>query len=320
MTSTRVAAYQDTLQEELEAIGLWSLIQDPTLTDVIVSADGTIHTHGFDGPSLLPEPVPPELLHTCLATIAGIHRRVLDQHNPILEVSLPFQRVRVTAIAPPISPGPILVLRIPPRRLLTLEDLVGFDSMPTHVADLLGHAILDGATILVAGAVSSGKTVLASAILDHWLTHRPNDRLVLIEEGAREIQVPERATVHPLLTPSVDELPVTKLFRVSLRLSPDRIVLGELRGAEALDFVKAALSGHPGLATVHAASAHGAIARLTDLLEESGSPPSPARVARSVDLIVHVARSKGRRFVQEVLRLDEPDPQGRFATESLYEA
>lgn len=314
------SVHEMTLRQELEALGLWDLLQDPDHTDVVVNADGTVHVAGFGGARVSSAPLPAEKLSSCIATIAGIHGRLVGEERPVLEVSLPFSRVRVTAIMPPVTTAPVLALRIPPRRLLTLRDLEERGSIDPEAARLLVASLEEGQTVVVAGAVSSGKTVLASALLAALLERRPELRLVVLEEGAREVHLPDRSNVSRLLTPSVAELPMRDLLRVSLRLNPDRIVVGELRGVEALDFLKASVSGHPGLATLHATSAVDAIARMGDLVEEAGVPPSPARVARSVRLVVHMARARAERRVREILRLEPPNLRGEFATEVLYRA
>ncbi|HLE84930.1 MAG TPA: ATPase, T2SS/T4P/T4SS family [Thermoanaerobaculia bacterium] len=310
--------HEATLRLELQELGLWELLHDPDLTDLVVNPDGRLHTFGFRGVAAHPEPLPAARLRSCIATLAGMHRRVLDETHPILEVSLPFLRVRATVIVPPVTAAPMVALRIPPRRLLTLDDLVERRSLDLPARRILEEAVLRGDTVLVAGAVSTGKTVLASALLTFLVAARPEERLVVLEEGARELQVPEGSDVTPLLTPTIEELPMGDLLRVSLRLLPDRIVVGELRGAETLAFLKASVSGHPGLATVHATSATDAIARLTDLLEEAGAPASASRVARSVRLIVHMRRTRAHREVAEILRLTPPDREGRFETETVY--
>lgn len=305
-----------TLRDELDALGLLELIEDPSLTDVLVNEDGSLHAFGYEGAHVRDEPVPAAKLRSCIATIAGLHRRIVDARSPVLEVSIPLGNVRVTALVPPVTTAPLLALRIPPRRLLSLDDLERFGSLPSRARALLTDAIFARRTVLIAGSVGTGKTALGSALLTHLLDERPTERLVLLEEGARELHVPERRNVSRLLTPP---LTMRELLKISLRLNPDRIVVGELRGAEALDWLKAAMSGHPGLATIHATSARGAIARLTDLLEEAGSPASPARVARSVDVIVHLSRARARRWVHQVVRLGEPDAHGDFTVETLFE-
>jgi len=312
-------AYASTLRDELSALGLWELLDDPNLTDIVVNADGTLHTFGHDGVRRRETPVPAERLMSCIATIAGIHRRVIDQRHPVLEVSLPGNRARVTALVPPVTTGPVLALRIPPRRLLRLDDLETRGTLDARARALITEEHRAGTTLLIAGAVGTGKTTLASALLDDLLEHRPEERLVVIEEGARELRLPRRSNVGRLLTSEDDALTVRDLVRISLRLNPDRIVLGELRGAEALELVKAAQSGHPALATVHAASARGALHRMTDLLEEAGAPPSRARVAHAVGMIVHLRRVGTRRWVDQVLRLTSPDAAGAFEETVVYQ-
>jgi Flp pilus assembly CpaF family ATPase len=318
MTFEAKTVHEETLRLELEELGLWDLLQDPSLTDVVINPDGRLHTFGYEGVVAHQDPLPAAKLRSCISTVAGMHRRVLDEAHPILEVSLPFHRVRATILVPPVTVAPMVALRIPPRRLLTLDDLVERGSLEPLARRILEQALLRGDTVLVAGAVSSGKTVLASALLTFLVRARPEERLVVLEEGAREIQVPEGSDVTPLLTPTIEERPMEVLLKASLRLLPDRIIVGELRGAETLPWLKASLSGHPGLATVHATSATDAIARLTDLLEEAGVPASPARVARSVRLIVHMRRTRAHREVAEILRLAPPDLDGRFETETLF--
>lgn len=315
-----LSVHHQTLREELEQLGLWALLDDPENTDVVVNADGTVHVFGYRGVVHRPDPLPRAKLHSCIATMAGIHRRVINADNATLEASLPFHGIRVTAVVPPITTAPVLALRIPPRRRLALDDLVDLGSLTPTARDLLTSAIAAGETCVISGAVNSGKTVLASALLSDFLERGTDERLLVIEDGAMELQLPERSNVTRLLSEDPVERPITRLLRVSLRLNPDRITIGELRGPEALDFVKSALSGHAGLATIHANSPTDAVARLTDLLEEAGSPPSPARVARSVRLIVQVIRHKARRRVQEIVRLTPPDAHGHFDLETLYPA
>jgi hypothetical protein len=133
---------------------------------------------------------------------------VIDEAHPILEVSLPFGRIRATVIVPPVTTAPVMALRIPPRRLLTLADLVERGSLAPAARDLLVGAVLGGETVLVAGAVSSGKTVLASALLSHLVAQRPEERVVVLEEGARELRLPEGSDATPLLSPAQAELPM----------------------------------------------------------------------------------------------------------------
>ncbi|MFW6012225.1 MAG: ATPase, T2SS/T4P/T4SS family, partial [bacterium] len=242
MTAATVGV--ETLREELDALGLLELIEDPSLTDILVNEDGSLHALGYDGAHVRDQPVSPGRLRSCIATIAGLHRRIVDAKSPILEVSIPIANVRVTALVPPVTTAPLLALRIPPRQLLTLDDLERFGSVPPPARALLTEAVLARRTVLIAGSVGTGKTALGSALLTHLLDQHPTERLILLEEGARELHVPERRNVNRLLTPP---LSMRELLKVSLRLSPDRIVVGELRGPEALDFLKASMSGHPGL-------------------------------------------------------------------------
>jgi type IV secretion system protein VirB11 len=160
--------------------------------------------------------------------------------------------------------------------------------------------VLGGETLLIAGGVGSGKTTLLSALLDDLLRALPNLRLVLCEEGCRELHAPG-ANVVRLVASEEAGVSLTRLLRCALRLNPDRIIVGEARGPEALDFLRACNTGHPGgMLTLHANSAADALYRLDDLVQEAGVPSQLGRIARAVDLVVYLERQGTQRRVLEV--------------------
>lgn len=288
------------LREELEALGLWEVISDPEVTDVMVNETGRVFVASFAGTRRLERPVEPLRLESAIATMASLHGLVVERDHPILEATLPFHAIRVEALVPPVVSAPTLVLRKPATRLLTLEELVARETLSPGEARHLSAAVLDRKTLLIAGGVGSGKTTLASALLHEVVTAHPAERLVILEEGAREIRV-EGENVTRLLTSEAAGIGMTRLLRTALRLNPDRIILGEARGAEALDFVKAANTGHPGgLLTLHASSAEEALVRLDVLAQEAGVPSQMERIREVVDLVVFLERSGGERRVVEM--------------------
>lgn len=290
-----------TLREELVSLGLWEPIQDSSLTDILIDEDGSVYVQGFDGVRYLDLQVSPEALESCISTIAGLHERVVHSSSPVLEASLPFGGIRVLAILPPVANAPLLALRRPPARLLTLADLETGDTIDSDARARLEQAVEDRRTIVVSGGVGSGKTVLASALLDHLVAVEPDVRLAIIEEGSRELMLRRGANAARLLTRDTPESSPAAILRASLRLAIDRIVVGELRGAEALDWIKAANTGHRGgLTTLHSHGSGDALRRLADLVEEAGVPRSLDRVIRAVDLVVQMSRIRHRRILTEI--------------------
>lgn len=310
------------LELELRRAGLFDFLADESLTDLVVNEDGSIFASGFEGSRWCgPRVASAVVLEGLIGTIAGLHGQVVHEESPILETSLPIPfgggRMRVEAILPPVSFAPILCLRRPPSRLLTLDDLESSGSVPPEARSLLEQAVVDRQTILISGGTGSGKTVLASALLGFLLQASPAERLVIVEEGARELMLPPASNVNRLLTSAAGGIGLTRLVRTALRLNPDRVLVGELRGAEAVDFVRASNTGHPGgITTLHANSAEDALVRLHDLVSESGVAMSLERVVAAVDLVVHVQRAGPRRFVESILEPDTHAAPGQSSGQS----
>jgi type IV secretion system protein VirB11 len=169
--------------------------------------------------------------------------------------------------------------------------------------------LLDGVrerrNIVIAGGTASGKTTLANAVMREIVAvGDPSERIVILED-TRELQCEARNAVQ-LHTGDVADL--TRLVRITMRLRPDRIIVGEVRGGEALALLKAWNTGHPGgITTIHANSAAAALLRLDSLIQESGAPPQPRLVAEAVELVVFIARTPEGRRVREVVRVSSYD-------------
>lgn len=271
---------------------------DESVTDVTITADGEIQLDTLTGQTTLPQTLAPAKTTSLIALIAGLEDQVAHEERPILEcmVDLDGLRVRVEALLPPVSPGPILCFRRPATQVWSLEDLVERETLTADAAELLTDAVHDRKTIVIAGSTGSGKTTMASAILG---AAHPQ-RLVVCEEGLRELRLPSDARADRLVTAPDAGVTMTTLIRAALRLNPDRIVVGELRGPEALDMLRAAITGHPGLATLHAASPTETLTRLLDLSSEAGVALTLHRVEQAVDLVVYMARRGHRRELAAV--------------------
>lgn len=308
------------LREELKATGLMELLDAPQTTDLAVNEDGSVWLQTVDSDQRRCEglTVDADDLESLLGTVASLHGTVISAERPVLEATLPFHGARLEAVLPPVVTAPVLALRKPPARMLTLQDLMTNDTVPSLVADIVAVAVRQRRTCVVAGGVGSGKTTLVNALLADLLRHEPDERIVVLEEGAREV-LADGANVIRLLTSEAAGLDMTALLRTALRLNPARLLIGEVRGAEAMDWLRAANTGHPGsLLTVHANSARDALDRLDVLAQEAGVPPQLARIAQAIDFVVFVSRHGAARRVMEVIHVDGADAEGRPLLTDVY--
>jgi len=211
-----------------------------------------------------------------------------NPESPAIAGILPATGERFQGLLPPLVDRPTFTIRKRPTRIFTLDDYVASGVLPEQGAQAIRSAIAQRKNILVAGGTGSGKTTLVNAIL-----HEPGfqqQRVVLIED-TRELQcsAPDRVE---LLTKNTDpKVTMNDLLRMTLRLRPDRIVVGEVRGGEALALLKAWNTGHPGgVATIHANSAEDALYRLEDLIGEVTQIIPHRAIASAINLVVFIER------------------------------
>jgi type IV secretion system protein VirB11 len=214
---------------------------------------------------------------------------------PRISAELPEGGERFEGLLPPVVAAPSFAIRKPAVAVFTLMDYVGAGIMTPAEADHLAAAVRDRQNILVAGGTSTGKTTLTNALLAEVASSA--DRVVLIED-TRELQCAAPNLVSLRTKDGVASL--SDLVRSALRLRPDRIPIGEVRGAEALDLLKAWGTGHPGgIGTIHAGSALGTLRRLEQLIQESVITVPRALIAETIDIIAVLARTgTGRRLVE----------------------
>ncbi|MGE3335737.1 MAG: CpaF family protein [Rhodospirillaceae bacterium] len=236
----------------------------------------------------------------------------ISEAQPILDARLD-DGSRVAAMFPPCSVnGPTLTIRKFGHRY-TLPELVGMGTLPDHVAELLQRAVVDRKNILIAGGTGTGKTTLLNAVA---AAIPETDRIVLIEDTSEvHIDKPnlvrfEARRTQPALghEASLPAVTIAELVRASLRHRPDRILVGEVRGAEAFDLLQALNTGHLGsLSTIHANSAEQALIRLAHcvLTADVGLPHAATReaIALAIQLVVHIRRVDCQRMVGEVLEV-----------------
>ncbi len=270
-----------------------SALADPAVVEIMVNPDGCLRIERQgQGCVDTGEVLAPAEVERIIRLIASHVRLEAGAASPVVSAELPETGERFEGILPPVSSAPCFAIRKPIGQVLRLEDYLTDQIMTALQGAVLRKAVAERKTILIAGGTGSGKTTLANALLAEMAD--ANERIVLIED-TRELQCPAKDTVA--LRTHRGAVTLADLVRSTMRLRPDRIIVGEVRGGEALDMLKAWNTGHPGgIATVHANSAASALTRLELLIQEAVSIVPRALIAQAIDLIVFIAgRGPGRR-------------------------
>jgi pilus assembly protein CpaF len=265
-----------------------------------------------------------EALTAALRNLAQFVGRHVDEHRPILEGRLP-DGSRVEAVMPPAAPdGPHVAIRRFFRETLTIEKLVGFGSFTPEAAEFLRQVVLVKNNTIVAGGTGSGKTSLLNALTGFI----PDDDRIVIIEDSKEVQCQQPHVVQlegrPPDVRGRGAVSIRDLFKATLRMRPDRIVVGEIRSGEALDLVQAMTSGHGGcMATVHATYPSDTLNRLETmcLMSDIELPlvALRAQLASAVDMIVQTSRLRdGSRCVTHIAEVQGYDPQKGYHIENVF--
>jgi type IV secretion system protein TrbB len=227
---------------------------------------------------------------------------------PRVSAELPETGERFEGLLPPVVAAPTFAIRKPAVAVFTLEDYVRARIMSAGQADALRHGVVSRANILVAGGTSTGKTTLTNALLAE--VAKTSDRVVLIED-TRELQCAAQNLVALRTKDGVASL--SDLVRSALRLRPDRIPIGEVRGAEALDLLKAWGTGHPGgIGTIHAGSALGALRRMEQLIQEAVVTVPRALIVETINLVAVLSGRGAARRLTELARVEGLGPDGDY--------
>jgi len=309
------------LRREFGDIVLKSLADDRT-EDILLNRDSSVWVKRMgEGFSRIGE-MSAAAAASALGTVAAWRCTVLNHERPILETELPIDGSRFEALVPPVVRRPVFAIRLRPRRIFTLQEyeagqiLTEKDDPVNRLrrnddfaaslrglkhAEIIRAAVRARKNLLVVGSTGSGKTTLVNAILEALAQLTPNDRVISIEDTT-ELQCPVRNYLDLRAVGSVNML---ECLRACMRLKPTRIVVGEVRGAEAHTLLKAWNTGHPGgAATVHGNDAMSGLIRLESLVAEATNAPQQNLIAEAVDLVIFVDEEpelKAGRKVREVL-------------------
>ncbi len=246
-----------------------------------------------------------EQVEAAMRLLAASAGKVIEREEPFLNLILP-NGARLSAGFSPAADGPAFSIRTHWRAIRPLDDFV---EAPWQLATI-EEAIRRGDNIVAAGATNGGKSTLLNAMLAHLLEVSPDERLGIIEDEP-ELQIQSLNAVRRLARGRAD---MCRHVREMLRMRPDRIIVGEVRGPEALDLLKAWNTGHAGgFTTIHSNTAKAALLRLESLVEEAGVPPNPRLIAESVDLVIFITRRPdGARRIAEMVRVEGYAPDGKY--------
>lgn len=307
---------------------IMAALRDPTVVEVMLNPDGRLWTDvAGKGMEFTGHTLESGAAESILTTCASMLQTTVTRESPILEGEFPLDGSRLEGILPPIARAPVFAIRKKALRVFTLEDYrargiigphlgspAGHGEAAGHLAhghpiDALRHAVRSRHNILIVGGTGSGKTTLANAILAEIAALCPHERLVAIED-TMELQV---TMANSVLLRTSESANMQRLLRATMRLRPDRIVVGEVRGGEALTLLKSWNTGHPGgVATIHANSAEGGLVRLSQLIYEAAEARNlaegtvAATIREAVNLVVFIERAAtaAGRSVRELMQID----------------
>ena len=285
------------------------LLRDPSIIEVMLNPDGHIWVDRLAGGlEDTGERLTPEDGERIIRLVAHHVGAEVHARSPRVSAELPESGERFEGLLPPVVTSPAFAIRKPAVAVFTLDDYVAAGIMAEAQAGALREAVASRANILVAGGTSTGKTTLTNAILAE--VAKTQDRVVIIED-TRELQCAAPNLVSMRTKEGVATL--SDLVRSSLRLRPDRIPIGEVRGAEALDLLKAWGTGHPGgIGTIHAGTGIGALRRLEQLIQEAVVTVPRALIAETIDLVAVLSGRGSARRLSELTRVEGLGPDGDY--------
>ncbi|WP_305840269.1 P-type conjugative transfer ATPase TrbB [Photobacterium leiognathi] len=314
MTLSRILA---SVQYHLKMVGIDEHLSNDDITEIMLNPDGNLWIERFGQPCQLSHTVDASVAQNLMNAIASSVNTIVDSRSPILECELLTDGSRFEGTMPPIVPNVSFTLRKKATRIFTLEDYLDSHIMTTAQYDAIIHAIEHHQNLLVVGGTASGKTTLVNAILHKMAACFPDERHIILED-TNELQTSAKNCVvfrtHPTANVGMREL-----LRATLRYRPDRIIVGEVRGGEALDLLKAWNTGHSGgIATIHANSAALGLSRLEQCIEEVASKANPHMIASTIHTLIFIEKTQQGRRVRDICTVDGVDTQnGGYLTRSI---
>ena len=297
-----------------EALGdqLCVALDDPTVVEIMLNPDGRLFIerlgHGV-APAGEMNAATAEIV---IGSVAHALHSEADDDRPIISGEMPIGGHRFEGLLPPVVTSPTFTIRRRASRLIPLDDYVASKVMTEEQVCVIRNAIASRLNIVISGGTGSGKTTLANAVIAEIVETAPDDRLLILEDTA-EIQC---AAENAVALHTSDTIDMARLLKSTMRLRPDRIIVGEVRDGAALTLLKAWNTGHPGgVTTIHSNTAESGLRRLEQLTAEASQQPMREVIGEAVDLIVSIERAPKGRIVRDILHV-ENFANGRYQTES----
>lgn len=335
MIFTDMSGYTMTTQDRLQLAAkvfhsfrgldvLQRLMDDATIAEIMINAvdevyierGGLIYRSDVQFESI-------EKLESLIQTMVGKVNRAVNESNPIVDARLP-NGARMNVVLPPVAlRGPVVTIRKFPASTRSLEQLAQLGAMSDEAAAMLRQLVLQRRNVFISGGTGTGKTTLLNALAQQV---SENERIVTIEDSA-ELRITGVPNLVSLETRNANSegkgaISIRDLIRASLRMRPDRIIVGEVRGPEAYDMLQAMNSGHAGsLSTGHANSVPDMLRRLEMMVMSAVSIPLEAirrQIHSAIDVMVHLARDRdGKRKVTAIMEIG-PIEQGEITLKPMY--
>ncbi|MXS78111.1 P-type conjugative transfer ATPase TrbB [Nitrosomonas sp. JL21] len=290
------------LKLERDACQIVLALQDPETVEIMVNADGRIWQEKLGQKIQHIGNIQAAQAEAVIKTVAGFHGKEISRFNPIIEGEFPVDNSRFAGQLPPVVTSPTFAIRKKAIKIFTLEQYVKTGALSPKHSEVIKDAVRKHRNILVIGGTGSGKTTLINAIIHEMVMNDPDERIFILEDTG-EIQCAAENFVQYHTTLDVN---MTQLLKTTLRMRPDRILVGEVRGPEALDLLDAWNTGHEGgAATLHANDALSGLTRLESLISRNPSAPKEIMplIAEAVDMVVHIARVPSGRKIQQIIEV-----------------
>jgi len=298
---SRKKRHLEKLRRDFGAVFM-SALDDPRTIEILLNADGKLWQERLGEPMKVIGSMTATRAESVMRTIAACLDTTITRENPTLEGELPLDGSRFAGQLPPVVSAPTFAVRKKASAVFTLDQYVQAAIMTDGQRQAICAAVAAHKNILVIGGTGTGKTTLTNAIIQQIVTNDDQERIFIIEDTG-EIQC---VAINSVIYHTTLEVSMTKLLRTTLRMRPDRILVGEVRGPEALDLLMAWNTGHEGgVATLHANNALAGLSRLAMLI--SMHPESPKSIepliGEAVHVVIHIAKTPAGRRIQEIIEV-----------------
>ena len=281
-----------------------SALEDPLAIEILLNADGQLWLERLGEGLRVIGKMSPWKAEAMMRTIAACLQTTITREHPVLEGEFPLDGSRFAGQLPPVVSAPTFAIRKKASSVFTLAEYVAQGIMTERQRETIAEAVASHRNILVIGGTGSGKTTLTNGIIHEMVRQNEEERVIIIEDtGEIQCTAPNSVIFH-----TTSEISMTKLLRTTLRMRPDRILVGEVRGPEALDLLMAWNTGHEGgAATLHANHARAGLTRLRSLISMNHDAPRPIEplIGEAVHLLIHIARTSDKsRTIKEIVAVE----------------